>query len=113
MPYRAAECLCVRLGPNGLRLASNLSPSARSGSEGIAISLPGPDLRATRRNPKTNKAVALQDFSLQKPLLKRSYWDTKFSMGKDAIFVYACSKGRPADLTWVLIRNDGATRKLP
>ena len=59
---------------------------------------PGPDLRAMRRNPKTNKAVAPQDISLLKPLLKRIYWDKKFSMGKDAIFVYACSKGRPADL---------------
>jgi hypothetical protein len=59
---------------------SNLSYSARSGSEGIVI---GDRDQLTwvqtceRRveDPKTNKAVALQDF-----------------------FVYAYSKGRPGDL---------------
>jgi hypothetical protein len=90
-------CDCLRTFPRPPDQAVRGSRSAH----------PGPALRATRRDPKTNKAVALQDFSLQKPLLKRSYWDTKFSMGKDVIFVYACSKRRPADLTWVLIRNDG------
>ena len=49
MPYRAAECLRVRLGPNALRVASNLSQSARSGCEGIVICSPGLDLRAPRR----------------------------------------------------------------
>jgi hypothetical protein len=56
MPYRAAECLCVRLGPSALRVASNLSQSARLGSEGIVISSPGPDLRATRRGPENKRS---------------------------------------------------------
>jgi hypothetical protein len=88
-------------------VASNLSYSARSGSEGIVISSHGPNLRATRRGPKTNKAVALQDFSLQESLLKRSYWDTNFSIRKGAIFL--CAPIRNEDQlisTVVLIRNN-------
>jgi hypothetical protein len=45
MPYRAAKCLCVRLGPNALRVASNLSQSARSGSPEV---IHMPDKRAYR-----------------------------------------------------------------
>ena len=73
MPYRAAECLCERLVPSALRVASNLSQSGR----------------------------------LQESLLKRSYWDTKFSIGKDVIvFEYAVRKEDHLISAWVLIRND-------
>jgi hypothetical protein len=77
---------CVRLGPSALRVASNLSQSARSGSDWIVIS-PRGYLRATRRGSKNEQAVALPDFSLQESLLKRSYWDTKFTIGKGVIFL--------------------------
>lgn len=67
----------------------------------------GPDLRATRRGPENEQAVALQDFSLQESLLKRSYWDTKFTIGKDGIFS-STPVGKEDQLisTWVLIRNN-------
>jgi hypothetical protein len=65
MPYRAAECLCVRWEPSALRVASNLSQSARSGSDWIVIAHLGPDLRATRRGPENEQAVAL-GFLLQR-----------------------------------------------
>jgi hypothetical protein len=95
MPYRAAECLCVRLGPSALQVASNLSQSARSGSDGIVISSPGSRPVERRvEDPKTNKAVALQDFSLRESLLKRSYWDTKFSS--------SASKGMSRQSAWSL-----------
>jgi hypothetical protein len=91
-----------------LQVASNLSQSARSGSEGIVISSPGSRPASDCvEDPKTNKAVPLQDFSLQGCLLKRNYWDTKFSIGKDAIF--GCTPVRKGDQlisTWVLIRKN-------
>jgi hypothetical protein len=83
---------------NGLRLASNLSPSARSGSEGIAISSPGSRPASDASGPANEQSACAARFLVTEPLLKQSYWDTKFSMGKDAILVDACSKGRPADL---------------
>ena len=86
MPYGAGECLCVRLGPSALRVASNLSQSARSGSDWIVISSPGSRPASDASRTRNEQAVAQQDFSLQESLLKRSYWDTKFSIGKDSIF---------------------------
>ena len=91
-----------------LQVASNLSQSARSGSEGIVISSTGSRPASDCvEDPKTNKAAPLQDFSLQESLLKRNYWDTKFSIGKDAIFwCTPVQKGDQLISTWVLIRNN-------
>ena len=86
MPYRAAECLSVRLGPNGLRLASNLSPSARSGSEGIAISSPGSRPASDASEPENEQSGCAARFLVTETPFEANLLGHKIQYGEGRHF---------------------------